>query len=64
MCQTVCFFYVGDNAIKIVDKWPHLGHIIANNCGDEFDITSRKFNLMVQLNNIICNFKNIDCFTK
>ena len=38
----IWFFYVGDNAIEIVDNWPHLGHIIANNCDDELDIVSTK----------------------
>jgi len=65
--SSVCYgsnglvFYICNKAIEIVDKWPHLGH---NNCDDEFDITSRKFNLIGQFNNIICNFMNVSCFTK
>ena len=50
-------FYVGNNAIEIVDNWPHLGHIIANNCDDELDIVSRKFNLIGQNNNIVFHLK-------
>jgi len=50
-------FYAGDSAIEIVPKWPHLCRIIANNCDDEFDITSRKFNLIGLFNNIICNLR-------
>jgi hypothetical protein len=57
-------FYVGGNAIEVVDSWPHLGHIIVNNCDDEMDIASRRFNLIGQMNNIICNFKNVDCITR
>ena len=31
-------FYIGSQAIEFVDKWPHLGHIISNDCDDAADI--------------------------
>jgi hypothetical protein len=41
-----------------------LGHIISNSSDDESDITSRKYSLIGQINNILCNFRNVDCKSK
>ena len=34
-----CFFYIGGNAIEIVNQWPQLGHIIDNRPDDDADIS-------------------------
>jgi hypothetical protein len=47
-----------------VNEWPHLGHIISANCDDADDIMSLKSSLNGQINNIICNFRKVDCSTK
>jgi hypothetical protein len=52
-------FYIGGNAIEIVDKWPHLGHIITCEYNDEADISNRRNSLVSQINNILCYFKNL-----
>jgi hypothetical protein len=41
-----------------------MGHIISNKSDDESDITSRKYSLIGQINNILSNFRNFDCKTK
>ena len=33
-------FYIGSQLIEFVDKWPHLGHIISNDCDDMDDMFS------------------------
>jgi hypothetical protein len=57
-------FYIGGNAIQFVNEWPHLGHIISANSDDAHDIMSRRFSLIGQINNILCNFRKVDCSTK
>ena len=57
-------FYIGGNVIQYVNEWPHLGHIISVNCDDANDILCRRSSLIGQINNIICNFRKVDCSTK
>ena len=57
-------FYIGGNVIQYVNEWPHLGHIISVNCDDAKDIMSRRSSLIGQINNILCNFRKVDCSTK
>lgn len=57
-------FCIGGSNIEFVKDWPHLGHIISTNCDDEHDIMSRRRCLINQINNILCNFRNVDCNTK
>ena len=57
-------FYIGGNVIPYVNEWPHLGHIISVNCDDAKDIMSRRSSLIYQINNILCNFRKVDCSTK
>ena len=57
-------FHIYENNIEIVDKWPHLGHIITDCVDDNEDILSRKISLIGQINSILGNFRNVDCLTK
>ena len=57
-------FHINENKIEIVDKWPHLGHIITDCVDDNEDILSRKLSLVGQINSILCNFRNVDCLIK
>jgi Reverse transcriptase (RNA-dependent DNA polymerase) len=57
-------FYIGSNYIEFVDKWPHLGHIITNDCDDFEDIKAKKCSLIGQVNKILCTFSNVNCLTK
>ena len=50
--------------IEYVNEWPHLGHIITSSCDDARDIMSRRFSLIGQINNILCNFRAFDCRTE
>ena len=34
--------HIGDNAIEIVNQWPHLGHIIDNRSDDGANILFRR----------------------
>ena len=43
-----------------MNSWPHLGHVICNNCDDADDISDRKHKLFGQVNNLICNFSRLD----
>jgi hypothetical protein len=52
-------FYIGGNVIEIVDKWPHLGHIITSECNDEADILNRRNSLINQINQVLCYFKHL-----
>jgi len=58
-------FYVGNNVIKYVDSWPHLGHILPNNwkC-DNDDIKRCYLSVVRQINEIICYFRNMNSSTK
>jgi Reverse transcriptase (RNA-dependent DNA polymerase) len=61
---TVLPFYIGSQVIEFVDKWPHLGHIISNDCADTDDILNKKHGLVGQINKILCNFRNVNCKIK
>ena len=52
-------FYIGSNAIEIVDKWSHLGHIITCEYNDEADISNGRNSLVSQINNVLCYFKHL-----
>ena len=54
-------FYIGSQAIEFVDKWPHLGHIISNDCDDAADILTKKMSFIGQANKVLYNFRNVDC---
>ena len=57
-------FFIGSHPIEYVDKWPHLGHIISNDCDDKEDLHAKKTSLIGQINKIICTFRNVNCCTK
>ena len=56
--------FIGSQHIEFVEKWPHLGHIITNDCDDSEDLNVKKRRLIGQINNIICTFRNVNCLTK
>jgi hypothetical protein len=55
--------YIRSQAIEFVGKWPHLGHIISNDC-DDADHIMTKMSFIGQANKVLCNFRNVDCVTK
>jgi hypothetical protein len=57
-------FYIGSQLIEFVDKWPHLGHIISNDCDDMDDMLSKKSSLIGQVNKVLFNFRTVNCSTK
>jgi hypothetical protein len=63
---TLCFpsFFTGLQPIDFVEKWPHLGHIISNDCDDFDDLCTKKISRIGQVNKILCTFHNVDCSTK
>jgi len=64
--QAAClpFFLIGSQQIEFVDKWPHLGHIITNDCIDTDDILAKRSSLIGQINKVLYNFPKVDCQTK
>ena len=57
-------FEICGNAIEVVTSWPHLGHIISDDCDDKLDILNRRCSFIGQANNLICVFGKLDCFVK
>ena len=57
-------FYISGNSIEVVDRWPHLGHIIRKNSDDNRDILNRRSSFIAQANDVICTFGKLDCVTK
>jgi hypothetical protein len=57
-------FSIGSQKIEFVDKWPHLGHIITNECVDTDDILVKKSSLIGQINRVLYNFRKVNCQTK
>ena len=57
-CFNKVDFDVGGNIIEQVHEWPHLGHIISDECNDASDILNRKHSLCGQINNVICYFSH------
>jgi hypothetical protein len=57
-------FYIGGNTIEIVDRWPHLGHVIDDRCNDGFDIMNRQNSMVGQINNVLCYFNRLGVVTK
>jgi len=41
-------FSLDGSAIENVSSWPHLGHTVCSNCGDNYDIIDRLINLLVR----------------
>ena len=57
-------FHIGGNIIEQVHEWPHLGHIISDECNDASDILNRKHSLCGQIINVICCFSNENSVVK
>ena len=57
-------FYISGKKIDVVDKWPHLGHIISKYGDDSSDILNRQESFIGQANNVICWFGKLDCRVK
>ena len=53
-------FHAGGNIIEQIHEWPHLGHIISDECNDASDILTRKHSPSGQINNVICSFSNLN----
>ena len=53
-----------DKKIDVVDKWPHLGHIISKDGDDKSDILNRRGSFIDKANNVICWFGKLDCRVK
>ena len=51
-------FHMGGNIIEQIHEWPHLWHIISDECNDASDILNRKHSLCERINNVICYFSN------
>jgi hypothetical protein len=64
--RTFCYpsFFIGVQSIDFVKKWPHLGHIISDDCDDYDDLCAKKTSLIGQVNKILCTFYNVNCLTK
>jgi len=52
-------FLIGSQQIEFVDKWPHLGHIITNDCIDTDDILAKRSSLIGQINKVLYNFPKV-----
>ena len=49
-------FEICGNAIEVATSWPHIGHIISDDCDDRLDILNRRCSFIGQANNLICVF--------
>jgi len=54
-----CTFYVGDNPIKFLDSFVHLGHVITHFLADNDDILRRRNEFIGQVNNVLCFFSKL-----
>jgi len=61
---TAISFYICGKKIDVVDKWPHLGHIVSKDGDDRSDILNRRGSFIGQANNVICWFGKLDCRVK
>jgi len=50
--------------MEYVDTYLHLGHVISNNLDDENDIIRAQGQFVGQVNNVLCYFRQLDCFVK
>jgi len=50
--------------MEYFDTYLHLGHVISNNLDDESDITREQGQFVGQVNNVLCHFRQLDCFVK
>jgi len=57
-------FTIGNRPMEYVDTYLHLGHVISNNLDDENDIIRAQGQFVGQVNNVLCYFRQLDCFVK
>jgi len=57
-------FFINDNAIEYVDKWPHLGNILDVNQSDSTSIVNRRNQMVGQINDVLCFFGKLDSIVK
>ena len=55
---------IGNRPMGYVDTYLHLGHVISNNLDDENDIIRAQGQFVGQVNNVLCYFRQLDCFVK
>jgi hypothetical protein len=49
-------FMINGQPVEFVDQWPHLGHVIAADFSDSYDILQRRNATVGQINNVLCYF--------
>jgi len=59
-----CTFCVGNNPIKYVDSYEHLGHVVTNQLTDNADIRKRKSDFVGKSNNALCFFSKLSSMIK
>lgn len=57
-------FHICYDKIEVVSSWPHLGHIISDDCSDKLDIVNRRGCFIGQANNLLCTFGKLDSTVK
>jgi len=55
---------LGGSVIEVVDKWPHLGHIVSSDIDDTADINRSHSKLVTQINSVLCTFSSLDAIVK
>ena len=63
-CLCIPSYMIGTQLIEYVDKWPHLNHIITNDCIDTDDILAKKFSVIEQINKVLYSLSKDKCQTK
>jgi len=58
---TTPVFYIGGNVIEFVNEWTYLGHVISTISMSSDDIESQKSSIVRQINEILCDFRNVTC---
>ena len=56
--------YVGNNPIKYIESFAHLGHFITNQLTDNADILKRRKDFNEQANNVLCYFSKLSSSVK
>jgi len=59
-----CTFYVGNNSIKYVDSFEHLGHVITNQLTDNADILKKRSDFVGNSNKVLFFFSKLSSLIK
>ena len=57
-------FHINGSFIEYVKSWPHLGNIISEDQSDSLSISSRRDQLIGEINNVLCTFGKLDPLVK